>query len=353
MSKRSPAPDDKFITGLIVAGVGLWVCYLGYQVMRHVQSIAPEIQSENSQTLARQMAAIFRPDATLDEIYLGCAERWRETNPSIYQIPIAMAWRRDSLDAYFYAGTDATSVRHVRCDASGVSLGERYRRPLLERTTPEALNDHPSQPLALPKLLENSQGGALTEDSTWHASWHAIETLHDPKTDEVITRLWFGNELNFQTSPASAPEFPLLMQPTVNAALPSLVKLVATRWNEQPSQAFNLLARELPADAKIVELTLSADKIDVQIAGPIPAFDGDPPAPFGEKNFDAYGIADMSFWYPREIAGFGCTQGKTLAEVVEGFRAARGRDGVNYYRAWYSCSTAYGDGKNGQWSLAY
>ena len=76
------------------------------------------------------------------------------------------------------------------------------------------------------------------------------------------------------------------------------------------------------------ELRLEDDVIDVQIAWATPAFDGKPPAPYGDRAFDEYGVPDMGFWYPREIPGFGCPpggDGRARAGVVRrGAGAARG-----------------------------
>lgn len=355
MTRYRSATQGWFFKWVVPAGLMLWGGYLVYHLVRHTQLQTLEYerqQAQSAQLLAQQMAAIFRPDATLEDTYLACAELWRQLNPSIYQTPMALAWRRDSLDAYVFAGTDTTSVRHVRCDASGVQLGERYERPLLDRTPAEAVSDDQVRRPPWPNLPGDPRAETLSTDSHWHPSWHAVEAMHDPRTGDVLTRLWFGTELQSRTSATAGPDFPLLMQPSITSAVPALIKRVATRWNEQPTRAFALLARELPAGAKIVELTLKAEEIEVQIEGPIPGFDQDPPAPFGDKSFDGYGIAEASFWYPREIAGFGCVRGEPLSVIVERFRQAGGKDGANYHHAWYSCSSAYGDGRTGTWRLA-
>ena len=97
---------------------------------------------------------------------------------------------------------------------------------------------------------------------------------------------------------------------------------------------------------------LDESELDVSIEWPTPAFDGDPPAPYGDKTFDDYGVAGMDYWYPREIPGFGCPTGASLDHVRTAYAQARAKvSGQALIRAWYSCSPAYSDGRNGVWNL--
>ena len=124
------------------------------------------------------------------------------------------------------------------------------------------------------------------------------------------------------------------------------------RWIAQEGEAFALVAKELPKGARIAELTLAEDEIDVQIEWKTPAFDGKPPAPYGDKTFDEYGIASLDWWYPRESPGFGCPVGVPLADVITSFGVAKAqRGGSPIERAWYSCSPAYSNGRTGTWHL--
>jgi hypothetical protein len=60
----------------------------------------------------------------------------------------------------------------------------------------------------------------------------------------------------------------------------------------------------------------------------------------------------MSWWYPREIPGFGCPAGTPLEAVRRAFVDARARFGSQpLSRAWFSCSTAYSNGRDGVWHL--
>ena len=65
----------------------------------------------------------------------------------------------------------------------------------------------------------------------------------------------------------------------------------------------------------------------MQIEWKTPAFDGKPPVPYGDKSFDEYGFADMDWWYPREIPGFGCPVGAPLADVITSFGVAKAQRG--------------------------
>jgi hypothetical protein len=66
--------------------------------------------------------------------------------------------------------------------------------------------------------------------------------------------------------------------------------------------------------------------------GANPGFDNSGPQPYGDKSFDAYGVADTSFWYPREIPGFSCQQGLRLDDVIARFKSSGGLDGPSYFR---------------------
>ncbi len=157
--------------------------------------------------------------------------------------------------------------------------------------------------------------------------------------------------------PADAPAFAFLpasagFEPFPAAAAPPLRHLPRHHWLADAASAFALLSKELPKGARISELTLEDDKLDVQIEFPTPAFDGKPPAPYGDKAFDEYSVTDTAWWYPREIPGFGCPTGSPLEAVQAAFVEARARFGSQpLLRAWYSCSPAYSNGRDGVWHL--
>ena len=84
----------------------------------------------------------------------------------------------------------------------------------------------------------------------------------------------------------------------------------------------------MPATARVSELTLDDDKIELRIESPTPAFDGKLPVPFGDRSFDEYGVADMDWRYPRDDPGFGCRTGEPLAAVRAALtRRRRGWEG--------------------------
>jgi hypothetical protein len=187
----------------------------------------------------------------------------------------------------------------------------------------------------------------------------AVEFLADPLTGAVLSRRWRAGESGAQAilEPPNATPFDFLVasprfRPNDDAAPPPLRPLPRHHWLAQVDAAFRLIERALPAGARIAELTLGEDKIELTIESPTPAFDGKPPAPYGDKTFDEYGAAEMDWWYPREIPGFGCASGQPLARVRGAFIADRARFGAQpLAQAWYSCSPAFSDGRNGVWHL--
>jgi hypothetical protein len=178
-------------------------------------------------------------------------------------------------------------------------------------------------------------------------------------TGAVVSRAWRAGPERAEATldPADGPAFAFLpaspgFQPAPGAAPKALQPLARKRWLTQVDAAFALLEQSIPEGAGIAELTLEEDQIDVTIAWPTPAFDGDPPAPYGDKTFDEYGVADMDWWYPRTTPGFGCATGLPLAGVRAAFADAKARlSEQSLARAWYSCSPAYSDGRKGVFHL--
>jgi hypothetical protein len=178
-------------------------------------------------------------------------------------------------------------------------------------------------------------------------------------TDQVFVRRWrrAASGAVAASDPADAPRFPLLVAvPAFRTApsppLASLEVVPRFDWAAQPDAAFGVIARGLPAGAAVSEITLDVGKIEVQIAHPTKAFDDRPPAPFGDMEWDEYGVADRDWWYPRESPGFGCAAGRPLAELHAAFAVKWAQYGsAPLQRAWYSCSTAYSNGRAGAWHL--
>lgn len=343
MRKKTDHKKVSLTTVLVLLTLGfLFLGFMYWQEQRRRNPLEQDqLPPQANELYAEQAKAIFTANISLANVLQRCSQLWNQLNPSVYQRPIALAWQHQALDAYVLQGVDIYTVRHVRCDAQGVRWGARFSRPLYAPLPAEsALRPGDTDALRVPNL-------ELREPII------AVELLQDPQTGQTFQRTWSGPELHSETQPADVWPFPLLMQPALAAtAFAPLGEFPAQHWNQNPRLAFELLARELPAETKIVELTLSESKIDVSIMGPIPGFDNRGPQPFGDKTFDEYGVAESSYWYPREIPGFGCQQGQSLEEIIARFKAAGGVDGPSYFRAWYSCSPAYSDGKNGRWSIA-
>ena len=308
------------------------------------------LEAEQARTAARE--AVFAR-GQLGEMLELCREGWTGELNFNYE-PVALAWTRQGVDAYFVQGVDPGSLRQVRCNARGVSRGPRVAHPLDELLPAEA----PAEAEAKvegewPRAYAAAASRSLGESDL------ALELVQHPVTGLVLARQWRSGEGGARATldPPDAPPFAFLptspgFVPVSGSAPRALRALRRHRWLTEEEAAFALLERELPKGAKVAELTLVDDTVDVTVDWPTPAFDGDPPAPYGDKTFDEYGVADMGWWYPRTSPGFGCAQGEPLARVRAAFREARARAGEQgLSRAWYSCSPAYSDGHRPVWHL--
>jgi hypothetical protein len=319
-----------------------------YEMVQQDDQRVREQQKADQAARSAREAVFARGD--LAEMLALCREAWKVA--SFYQDPVAIAWTRRGIDAYFWQGTDATSVRQVRCDGEGVRLGPRVDHPLQEKLPAEAV-----RPLDEQAGAEWSAAIARAAARKFAPGDVALELLLHPFTGAVLSRRWSGGPEGASATlePPDAPPFAFLpadLFPTVGKAPVALRSRERERWLAQDGAAFSLLARELPKGARVSELTLEEDKIDVTIASPTPAFDGKPPAPYGQKTYDEYGVADTGYWYPREIAGFGCPGGSPLGDVITAYGIAKAQRGsMPLTGAWFSCSTAYSNGKSGVWHL--
>jgi hypothetical protein len=290
--------------------------------------------------------------SSLAETLRFCRDGWREAL-ALHQEPVALAWTRDRVDGYFVEGRDDRTLRQARCDASGVERGPRVARPLaasLPAESPprsEGRDEGDAWSLAMAHLPDRLAEGEM-----------AFELVRHPFTDEVFVRRWRTGASGAVavTEPADAPPFPLLVAGRFPVApSPSLAPLTVVPrfdWAARPDAAFAVIERDLPLGATVSEITFDADELQVQVAHPTKAFDDQPPAPFGEMDWDEYGVADRDWWYPREIPGFGCATGRPLVELHEEFAASWSAQGsAPLARAWYSCSTAYSNGRRGAWHL--
>ena len=328
------------------------VAIVGGFVYHAIQGERAEVerrqQSERAEQASR--AAIFARGKLADMLTL-CQGGFE--NLSLSGQPVALAWTRQGVDAYFHQGSDSSTLRRVRCDASGVVVGPRFNHPLHEQLPAEAPTETEQETTSW------LWGHAVEEESSkpLDASEVAVELLKHPVTGRVLTRRWrAGAEgATAVVEPADAPPFAVLLSPgqvdpMPGAAPPAAVEIPRRHWTVDTEAAFALLERTIPKGAKISELRFEDDKVEVRIEHPTPAFDGAPPSPYGDKSFDEYGTADLDWWYPRTDATFGCAQGRPLQEVHALFLAANSGGGRLAW-AWYSCSTAFSNGHVGVWHL--
>jgi hypothetical protein len=334
-----------------VAAAALVVAGVAFFIQRESAREAAQYQEEQ-EGLRSSRANVFAA-GDLGEMLSLCREGW-EAQAQLHHDPVAIAWTRRGVDAYFFDGTDSSSLRQVRCDAEGVSRGPRVLHPLAAQLPAEAASERDDRD-------QGEWTAALAHFSSRHFEPEdlAFELVLHPATGLPLSRRWrSGPERASATlEPADAPAFAFLpalpgFEPFPASLAPSLRPLPRRRWLGDAASAFALLAKELPKGARVSELTLEDDAIDVQVEGATPAFDGKPPAPYGDKSFDEYGVADLGWWYPREIPGFGCPTGAPLEAVRVAFFESRARFGSQpLSRAWYSCSTAYSNGRDGVWNL--
>ncbi len=246
-----------------------------------------------------------------------CRQNWeKELSWSSYYWPIALAWSHQGIDGYYLQGVDATSMRHFHCSANGSVLrGKRFVRPGMVGV-PAEIPYPASNVVRLDPMEQKLAEQSLTPDLV------ALELYFAPDQN-IIVRRWQGAEqLEANISPADAL-LPLLLQspPADIKADTNLKALVSHNWMLEPAAALAVLAAHLPENAKIMKLRLNDDAIEVTIEGPIPAFDNKPPAPSGDMEYDEYGVADRSWWYPREVFPSECGRGETLASVTSSFNA--------------------------------
>jgi hypothetical protein len=333
---------------------GLVLGALAVVIQRERVDAARQWEQQQATQRARvdaRQALLARGD--LGEILGLCRDGWRDEF-HFHHEPTALAWSRTGLDGYFREGGDAHSLRQLRCDSRGVTRGPRVAYPLRDRLPAEAPNDRTDAAaeawqLALQRVTSRPLGeGEL-----------AVEILAHPLTSAVLTRRWRAGEAGAVATvePADAPAFDLLVAapafgPARGSASSALRPLARHHWLAEADAAFAVIGSALPPRSRIAEITLTDDAIELRIEAQTRAFDGRPPVPYGDKAFDEYGIAEADWWYPREDSGFGCRRGQSLAQVQAAFSDARTRfAGQPLARAWYSCSTAFSNGRDGVWHL--
>ncbi len=105
-------------------------------VLVHRDRVEGERWREAEQAKATAREAVFAR-GRLGEMLELCREGWTGELNFNYE-PVALAWTRQGVDAYFVQGVDPGSLRQVRCNARGVSRGPRVAHPLDELLPAEA-----------------------------------------------------------------------------------------------------------------------------------------------------------------------------------------------------------------------
>jgi hypothetical protein len=312
-------------------------------------------QERVQQRLAEQEAEESARAAVFDRGQLGemldvCRKGWVDVGFS-YQEPVALAWTRRGMTAFFYQGVDQNSLRLVRCDASGTSHGPRVSHPLHEQLPAEAPPRDEEQDARSEWLRVVAEASKRSLD----ARESAFELLQHPVTGRVVSRRWLAGAegATATVEPADAPAFALLVEDgqvqPVGAKLPALEPLKRHTWTSETEAAFALLAKAIPKGARVAELRFEPHEIELRIQHPTPRGESEAPAPYGDKSFDEYGVADSDWWYPRDEASFGCAAGAPLDTIHLQFLNAYKGERLEW--AWYSCSKAYSNGRDGVWHL--
>jgi hypothetical protein len=315
-----------------------------YEMHRREQDQSRQEQRATQVAQNAREAVLARGD--FGEMLRLCREGWNGIG--LWDEPVAMAWTRRGIDAYFLQGPDTTSVRQVRCDGQGVRRGPRVDRPLRETLPAEAAREPDKEAEA---AWAAAISGAATQK--FGPGDVAFELLRHPFTGAVLSRRWSGGPEGATATldPKGAPSFAFLPAerfPAVGKAPPALRSRERKHWLTQDAAAFALLTKELPKGARVSELRIDEGEINVTIDWKTPNFNDRPPAPYGEKTFDECGIAHMDYWYPREIPGSGCAAGTPLADVYASYGLAKAQRGSwPVTIASYSCS----NGPKGVWRL--
>ena len=223
---------------IVVAVIGGFV----YSMWRSEQAARQHQEAINAAEQAGRETLFARGNmgAMLDL----CQKGWVNIGFS-YQEPVALAWTRRGMTAFFLQGSDQNSLRVVRCDASGVSRGPRVSHPLHEQLPAEAPPKDEQEESGSAWLRAVSEVSSRSLD----ASEAAFELVQHPVTGRVLSRRWrAGAEGATATiEPADAPAFALLveagqLQP-VGARLPALSALKRRDWTVETKRPSPSLRR--------------------------------------------------------------------------------------------------------------
>ena len=184
-----------------------------YDMSRRDNERAREQQQANQVAQNAREAVFGRGD--LGEMLGLCREGWK--NASFYQDPVAIAWTRRGIDAYFWQGTDGSSVRQVRCDGQGVTLGPRMDHPLQEKLPAEAVKEIDERVGA-----EWSAAISRAAAQKFGPGDVAFELLLHPFTGAVLSRRWSGGPEGATATldPPDAPPFAFLPGGSVSGRRP-------------------------------------------------------------------------------------------------------------------------------------
>lgn len=352
---RHQLPSRPWLTRLAFLLIGFaFVATVLWPIGMHLLTDKRHAELARSERLEYERARLlWLREASAASWWSYCQTQWHER----YELPAspqAVAWRRaQGVHGYYREGADQRSLRLYRCSADGVSRGPRVRHPLLHALPleqPESATVDPMIWLSALAALPDSDGATATPVL-------AIELLRHPVEGHALRRTWSLGGV--ERGPSAGPrvqregeDFALLLDDIplpVEAAQrpPPLQFLPARRWTEAPTEAIDVVAAAALPGSRIVELKIEPDRIQAQIGGQIPAFDGNPPAPFGALEFDEYGIAARDWWYPYQESGFGCDQGLLPDDLKRSLSQLDSRTGATML--WYSCSPAYSDTVIGQW----
>ena len=315
----------------VLVGCAALALFVAVKVHEHQRD---EENAAYSAAMAVEQAAASAYFGTLSpaQALQHCRERWEAQGPwSLYYPPVALAWSRAGIDAYYLQGADVGSMRHFQCNADGsVVRGNRYARPDRAQAQAEA-TEAQAEADEIPADAADVDRDPIAAALVRLANDQQVigVELYRTLDQQLLQRTWQGAERAQANSVPADRDFPQLAQlpfaPESNrpklAALPLITSL------QQPFRAFAALRTTLPRGAKILRLKIGHDRLDVTIEGPIADNESETPAPAGDMSYDEYAIADRTWWYPRSLDAQDCQRGQPLdaieAELKQRFDPAR------------------------------
>ena len=260
------------------------------------------------------------------------------------QRPVAVAWQPGRLDWYELRHVDRRVMSPFSCDGAQVWQGNGVRRVWSDRLPQIEGEEEPQTDLFQQLGRESSEG------------LQALEAALDPQPDADppwVQRRWVSGAARPSHPQADSVPRLFAVQPPGLPAAPLLQPLPTINWLKNPQAAFELLARHVPANARVVELEMTDRQLSVAIAGPLPDATGRETSPFGEKAFDEFGTPRTPFWYPYAGGAGLCASGRPLAEVQDAFWVEWPKDASRVRGARFACGRSgrrsHGDELDGKW----